>query len=73
MQIYKQWKIWGINLPPLYIIAGDSDTAIAEARKINKNYNTIQLSTIYKKEGVDSWDIISAEKWIKKKKTMGKR
>ena len=68
MKIYKQWKIWGINLPTLYIIADDFDTAIAEARKINKNYNTGQLSTIYKKEGLDSYNIISIKTWLEKRR-----
>ena len=67
MKIYKYWNIWGINLPALYIMAEDFDTAIAEARKINKNYNTGQLSTIYKKDCIDSWNIINVQKWLEKK------
>ena len=39
----KTWYVWGINLPKLEIKADSFDNAIAQARKINKNYNTGQL------------------------------
>ena len=39
----KTWYIWGINLPKIEIKADSFDNAIAQARKINKNYNTGQL------------------------------
>lgn len=39
----KTWYVWGINLPKLEIKANSFDNAIAQARKINKNYNTGQL------------------------------
>ena len=32
------WKITGINLKPLIVEADSFDSAIMEARKINKNY-----------------------------------
>ena len=34
------WIIWGICLEPLEIKANSFDEALAEARKINKNYDT---------------------------------
>lgn len=37
------WKIWGLDLQPLFIKANNFDEAIVLARKINKNYNTGQL------------------------------
>ena len=39
----KTWYVWGINLPKLEIKANNLDNAIAQARKINKNYNIGQL------------------------------
>ena len=39
----KTWYIWGINLPKIEIKANSFDNAIAQARKVNKNYNTGQL------------------------------
>ena len=39
----KTWYVWGINLPKIEIKANSFDNAIAQARKINKNYNTGQL------------------------------
>ena len=39
----KTWYVWGINLPKIEIKANSYDNAIAQARKINKNYNTGQL------------------------------
>ena len=39
----KIWYVWGINLPKIEIKANSFDNAIAQARKINKNYNTGQL------------------------------
>ena len=42
-QKMKTWYVWGINLPKLEIKASSFDNAIAQARKINKNYNTGQL------------------------------
>ena len=39
----KTWYVWGINLPKIEIKADSFDNAIAQARKINKNYNTGQL------------------------------
>ena len=43
----KTWKAWGTGLNPLYIIEKDMDKALAKARLINPNYNTVQL---YSKE-----------------------
>lgn len=40
----KQWKIWGINLQPIFIKADTFDEALKEARKLNKNYCAGQLS-----------------------------
>ena len=37
----KTWYVWGINLPKIEIKANSFDNAIAQARKINKNYNTV--------------------------------
>ena len=39
----KTWYVWGINLPKIEIKADSFDNAIAQARKINKNYNIGQL------------------------------
>ena len=39
----KTWYVWGINLPKIEIKANSFDNAIAQARKINKNYNAGQL------------------------------
>ena len=39
----KVWKIWGNNLPHLYIEADTFDEALKKAREINKKYNTGQL------------------------------
>ena len=39
----KIWKIWGIKLPTLEIVADSFDVAIKEARKVHKGYNTGQL------------------------------
>ena len=39
----KTWYVWGINLPKIEIKANSYDNAIAQARKINKNYNIGQL------------------------------
>ena len=39
----KTWYVWGINLPKLEIKANSLDNAIAQARKINKNYNIAQI------------------------------
>ena len=39
----KTWVIWGIGLERLEIKANSFDEALAEARKINKNYNAGQL------------------------------
>ena len=49
----KTWKIWGTGLTVLYIIGKDMDEALAQARMINPNYNTVQL---YSKEEI---------KWLK--------
>ena len=43
VQDMKTWYVWGINLPKIEIKADSFDNAIAQARKINKNYNTDQL------------------------------
>ena len=40
----KTWYVWGINLPKLEIKANSFDNAIAQARKMNKNYNTSQIN-----------------------------
>ena len=48
----KTWKVWESGLTTLYIIACDSDEALKQARKINPNYNTIQLYSI-EKEMID--------------------
>ena len=45
----KTWKIWGTGLTVLYIIGKDMDEALAQARMINPNYNTVQL---YRKEEI---------------------
>ena len=48
----KTWYVWGINLPKLEIKANSFDNAIAQARKINKNYNqAVALATVNKKRG----------------------
>ena len=39
----KIWKIWGNNLQVLEIVADSFDDALNEARKVNKDYNTVQL------------------------------
>lgn len=39
----KKWKIMGRNLKDLYIMADSFDSAIAEARKINRNYSGGQV------------------------------
>lgn len=39
----KVWKIWGNDLPYLYIEADTFDEALKKAREINKKYNTGQL------------------------------
>ena len=39
----KTWYVWGINLPKIEIKADSFDNAIAQAKKINKNYNAGQL------------------------------
>lgn len=39
----KTWKIWGIGLPMLYIVANSFDDAIRQARKVNSGYNIGQL------------------------------
>lgn len=39
----KIWKISGIGLVTLFIIAKDLDSAFAHGRKINKNYDTGQM------------------------------
>ena len=49
--IIKIWKIWGSDLPPVYMIGKDLDEALAKARLINRNYNTVQL---YIKEEIDN-------------------
>ena len=43
----KTLKVWGTGLTVLYIIGKDMDEALAQARMINPNYNTVQL---YSKE-----------------------
>ena len=45
--IIKTWKVWGIGLTPLYIIGNNADEVLKQARKVNRNYDTIQL---YRKE-----------------------
>ena len=40
----KTWYVWGINLPKIEIKANSFDNAIAQARKVNKNYNIGQLN-----------------------------
>ena len=47
--IIKTWRIWGTDLSPVYIIGKDLDEALAKARLINKNYDTVQL---YNKEEI---------------------
>ena len=37
------WKVWGRNLPLLYINGKNFDEVLAQARTINPNYNTAQL------------------------------
>ena len=44
----KTWKVWGKGLTTLYIIGDDLDEVLKIARKINPNYNTIQLYSIEK-------------------------
>lgn len=39
----KTWKVWGAELPVIYIKGKDMDEALKKARTINPNYNTIQL------------------------------
>ena len=39
----KTWYVWGINLPKIEIKANSLYDAIAQARKINKNYNIAQI------------------------------
>ena len=39
----KTWKVWGAGLTTLYIIEKDMDRALAQARLINSNYNSVQL------------------------------
>ena len=45
----KTWKVWGTGLTVLYIIGKDVDEVLAQARLINKGYNTVQL---YSKEEI---------------------
>ena len=45
----KTWKVWRTRLTVLYIIGKDMDEALAQARMINPNYNTVQL---YSKEEI---------------------
>lgn len=49
--IIKTWKIWGTDLSSVYIIGKDLDEALAKARLINKEYDTVQL---YSKEEIDN-------------------
>lgn len=49
--IIKIWKILGTGLSPAYIIGKDLDEALAKARIINKEYDTVQL---YSKEEIDN-------------------
>lgn len=37
------WKVWGRNLPLLYINGKNVDDVLAKARTINPNYDTVQL------------------------------
>lgn len=39
----KTWKISGINLKNLYVVADCFDDALAMARKINRNYDGGQV------------------------------
>lgn len=39
----KIWKIWGNNLPELYVDADSLDEALSIARKRNPFYNTAQI------------------------------
>lgn len=52
----KTWKIWGSDLPPVYIIGKDVDEVLHQARLINRGYNTVQL---YSKEEVQWLEYIS--------------
>lgn len=45
----KIWKVWGNDLPPIYIIGKDLDEAFAKAMLINKEYVIAQL---YSKEEI---------------------
>lgn len=47
--IIKTWKIWGIDLSPVYIVGKDLDEALYKARLINEEYDTVQL---YSKEEI---------------------
>ena len=47
----KTWKVWGTGLTVLYIIGKDVDEVLAQARLINKGYNTVQL---YSEEEIDN-------------------
>lgn len=38
------WKITGRKLPPLYIPATSFDEALAEARKVDRDYCTGQIA-----------------------------
>lgn len=39
----KTWKIWGGDLPPVYIQADNFDEALKEARKRHPNYCAGQI------------------------------
>ena len=47
--IIKTWKIWGIDLSPVYIVGKDLDEDLYKARLINEEYDTVQL---YSKEEI---------------------
>lgn len=47
----KTWKIWGNDLPPIYIIGKDAEEVLYQAKLINNEYNTIQL---YSREEIDN-------------------
>lgn len=38
-----RWKVWGSGLEVIYIYAVDCDTALRNARKINKDYCAVQM------------------------------
>ena len=47
----KTCKVWGAGLTVLYIIGKDMNEVLAQARLINKGYNTVQL---YSKEEINN-------------------